>query len=220
MDDPDLWGSVGTDLMQFRLTYEGPLRSTQRDPEGEQTDPRHAHKHAIRKVFHQQLKQLWEVNENLSGAGPAASLITFGQPPSPPKTAAELAAVNQHYGWSFVPLVTEPMSLTCSLDILFLRRTRPGKLLQSGDIDNRLKTLFDALTVPTPHDRYTEKTPAEGESPLFVLLEDDRLVTRVSVETDQLLVPPQNPASLDDVHLIVNVTVRPYVLSLDNFHLA
>jgi hypothetical protein len=36
------------------------------------------------------------------------------------------------------------------LNILFLRADIPGKVVQSGDIDNRLKTLFDALRMPQP----------------------------------------------------------------------
>ena len=42
------------------------------------------------------------------------------------------------------------MALTCGLKILFLRKEGPGKLiLQGGDIDNRLKTLLDALKMPS-----------------------------------------------------------------------
>jgi hypothetical protein len=48
--------------MKFRLTYEGELRATQRDPEGTQRNPLAVHKHDIRRVFHSQLKQLWNTN--------------------------------------------------------------------------------------------------------------------------------------------------------------
>jgi hypothetical protein len=51
--------------MRFRLTYEGDLRPTQRDPEANQKEPLAAHKHNIRKTFHLQLKQLWATNKFL-----------------------------------------------------------------------------------------------------------------------------------------------------------
>jgi hypothetical protein len=47
--DPD------TSLMEFRLTYAGPLLAAS------QHDPRTNHKHEIRKRFHPQLKRLWEI---------------------------------------------------------------------------------------------------------------------------------------------------------------
>lgn len=48
-------------FMQFRLTYEGLLLATQRDPLTGQQDRRADHKHDIRKIFHQQMKLLWEI---------------------------------------------------------------------------------------------------------------------------------------------------------------
>jgi hypothetical protein len=51
--------------MRFRLTYEGELRPTQRDPEANQKEPLAAHKQNIRRAFHLQLKQLWATNKFL-----------------------------------------------------------------------------------------------------------------------------------------------------------
>jgi hypothetical protein len=42
------------------------------------------------------------------------------------------------------------------------------------------------------------------ERPLFCLLDDDRLVTRVNVDTDRLLAP----TSADDVDLTIRVQLR------------
>ena len=48
----------------------------------------------------------------------------------------------------FVPLVTREMDVVAELSIIMLRPEIPGQLVtQGGDIDNRLKTLFDALTM-------------------------------------------------------------------------
>jgi hypothetical protein len=50
-----------------------------------------------------------------------------------------------------------------------LRADIPGKVVQSGDIDNRLKTLFDALRMPASDLEMAEcaSGPANGEEPFF-----------------------------------------------------
>jgi hypothetical protein len=60
-----------------------------------------------------------------------------------------LAQRFQSNGYRFIPLVTNDLSVACGIDILFLRPGHFGQVLQSGDTDNRLKTLFDALRMPT-----------------------------------------------------------------------
>ena len=47
-------------------------------------------------------------------------------------------------------------------------------------------------------------SPREGESPFFCLLEDDKLVTKVSISTDQLLEPREK----EYVHLLIHVIIR------------
>ena len=56
----------GAEQMKFRLIYDGPLQPSQRDPEHGQEDPLAIHKQKIRKVFHGQLKRLWETHPFLS----------------------------------------------------------------------------------------------------------------------------------------------------------
>jgi hypothetical protein len=85
--------------------------------------------------------------------------------------------------------VTEANGLVCSLDILFLRPEKPGSILGSaGDIDNRIKTLIDALRIPADG---SEMKRHEGDdpdpNPMYCLLQDDALITTLKVETDRLL---------------------------------
>jgi hypothetical protein len=83
------------------------------------------------------------------------------------------------FGYNFLPLISEYFGLTCSLDILFLRRDAPGQLIQSGgDIDNRIKVLLDGLRMPKSVEECKE-VPKEGENPFFCLLEDDSLITKI-----------------------------------------
>lgn len=218
LDDPANQPDEGA-CMQFRLTYEGPLFSTQRDSLGSQKDKQRENKHHIRRSFHPQLKRLWEITpflKNGERSGPSV-WITQGSPDSPVYDQQSLAARHSLYGWNFVPLVTHELNLSCGLDILFLRPDPPGSVLQSGDIDNRLKTLFDAMRLPVAGEEYAQRRPALDEMPMFCLLEEDRLITKISVETDQLLQfsKPGMP-DLHEVRLVITVHLRPQEMHLGN----
>jgi hypothetical protein len=128
-----------------------------------------------------------------------------------------LASQYERNGYNFVPLVRRELSLLCSLEILFLRREGPGMVVNSGDIDNRLKPLFDALRMPrskTELGGFDE--PLDGQVPYFVLLEDDSLITKLGLETDVLLEPINGGFDMADVRLIISVDIRPYNSSPSN----
>jgi hypothetical protein len=213
MDDPYNDPDKGA-LLEFRLTYEGLLLGASR------VDTRSEHKHAIRKTFHPQLKRLWEIVPHLNS--PQKSIAQFRVivgdelPPPPPPRSEELANKYAYKGFRFVPLVTQELSLVCGIEILFLRPDHPGSVLQSGDIDNRLKTLFDALRMPSVGETTEKMVPDEGENPFYCLLEDDRLITKVSVDTDTLLQPTGDQPNANDARLVITVKIRPAELSWDN----
>jgi hypothetical protein len=69
--------------------------------------------------------------------------------PDPKYSIDALAILFSMFGYRFVPLVTLDLELLCNIEILFLRFGNPGGVINRvGDIDNRLKTLFDALSMP------------------------------------------------------------------------
>ena len=124
-----------------------------------------------------------------------------------------------------MPLVREEWSLTCSLNILFLRRDILGNkgVLSAGDIDNRVKTLIDALRRPRNQTELVgnDATPREDEDPFFVLLEDDKQVSHLLVEADTLLIPPcETDASASQAKVVVTVEIRPYYVTTFNLSLA
>jgi len=84
------------------------------------------------------------------------------------------------------------------LEITLLRPGAPGNIVQGGgDIDNRLKTLLDALAVP-PHDNQLPRNPpAADETPFFCVLEDDGLITKLSVNTERLLESTNSPSDVE-----------------------
>lgn len=218
--------------MKFRLTYEGELRPSQRDPVGDQSVPLAAHKHAIRRQFHRQLKEFWATDKFLSECDidPRAHFAdrTIEDAGSarlaPDKVervplAEAVADRHQTFGYRFVPLVLKQWFLVCSLDILFLRRDIPGSALHAGDIDNRIKTIIDALRPPiSPNELVGDDAhPGNGEDPFFCLIEDDNLVSHFSVETDRLL----DPATPDDAdkskaRVIITVELRAWYATLWN----
>jgi len=75
----------------------------------------------------------------------------------------------------FLPLVRKGM--TASLDVLMLRGGHTSRLVIEGDIGNRLKTLFDAPSVPRPEQVPPVWSPAEDQKPLFCLLAAYQLIT-------------------------------------------
>lgn len=204
--------------MEFRLTYRGPLYTSQQAAKAEQYDKRADHKHELRLAFHPQLKRLWEVTRFLrtgDRAGPNV-MVPEGDAQSyhgTPISPEAIAANNQHFGWDFVPLVTEELHLFCGLDVLLMRPDYPEGVIESGDLDNRFKTLIDALRLPKANERYAGRPKLDG--PMYCLLDDDKLVTKLTVQTDQLLDwQPTDDPSL--VNLVILVSIRPHDWGLHN----
>ena len=153
------------------------------------SNTRTAEKHAIRKALHPQLREAWNefpfLRRNVNAYATETSYHKFG--------------------FHFIPLVNGQQAPHCRLDILFLRRDAPGNLIRSGgDLDNRMKVLFDGLKMPSSADELGSATPWQDENPFFVLTEDDSLITEVKITTDRLL-KPQGAANVHDVVLVLYV---------------
>src|SRR5205807_5039259 len=121
-------------------------------------------------------------------------------------------------GYKFIPLVTEDLCLRCSIDILFLRPEEPILLMKGGDLDARIKTVFDALRIPSNLQEAGGIGPQEDEEPFFCLLEDDKLISEIRVVTDQLLVlPKEREMNQNDVFLVIHVKLVPIKTSAENY---
>jgi hypothetical protein len=105
----------------------------------------------------------------------------------------------------FIPLVRTEMGLRCKLDILFLRPEEPGSIYVSGDLDNRIKTLFDAFRMAKDKSELGGQAPTR--EPVYCLLEDDQLISEVRVTTDKLLLLPKHETIRpNDVFLVIEVS--------------
>jgi hypothetical protein len=200
--------------MEFRLTYDGPLLSfRETESETKRVHKRSLHIHSIRKQFHRQLKLLWSehpVLRQIKKDGSSVELYTgSGAPP--------LNQIFEEEGFRWLPMATEANGMICKVDVLMLRHGQPGNVLY--DVDNRLKTLFDALRKTkgpyelgsgTPEGKFV---PESDEDPFYVVLQNDNLITHISVTSDTLLQPvvcdPQLPPD-QAVRLVVAITIRPY----------
>jgi hypothetical protein len=185
--------------MEFRLIYEGPLHGQ---------GAKSSHKWEIRRALRPQLQRLWQ-ERPLSDQ--AESLLAH------PAQAAKVSVIVEKGGLLFAPLVTQRLNLYAELSVLLFRQQPRGTLItDGGDIDNRLKTLLDGLRVPRGTLEGRQDLPAEPDpAPFFCLLEDDSLVTKVSVESEQLL----RPAKPDEVVAVISVHVKKTVLSFANMSL-
>lgn len=186
--------------MDFVLLYRGPLASNGSTKE----------KHEIRSAINPQLETLCsqqeEFKEALSDNLPEG--ILKGRQIEVARPLKSVFFVVQLGGFHFVPLINRPHRLACSIDVIFLRREEPGAIVHGGDLDNRLKTLFDSLRMPNDESELTGVTSHYSNEKIYCLLEDDSLITRVSVSTHRLLEPLPPNGSETDIELLMHVVVK------------
>ncbi len=173
--------------MDFWLHYRGQLK-----PNGSKE-----HKYELRKAFHNQIKELWEYEPLKSFPVKEDGHVTKEM-------------IKQVGDYKFATLIIKgkkgkkgkELGLYAGLDITMLRAESPGRIIHHGDLDNRLKTLFDALRCPQTKDEIPlGETPTKDY--LYCLLEDDCLIMKENVLTDRLL-DCKDP---EEVLLLIHVTL-------------
>jgi hypothetical protein len=164
------------------------------------------HKQIIRRDFHNQLNELWKVDSRLKNYARRYPVsAATGETEVLTSYLDDYSKLNEMGGVRWAPLVADRWGAVCSLDILFLRHEPKGGIIQSGDLDNRIKTLFDALRMPKSNEIPDDWESQNEPSPFFCLLSDDKLITQFRVTADRLLVPNAKPQPDADVHLVIKV---------------
>lgn len=192
------------EAMEFRLIYYGQLLKA-----AGRANPRVWEKHQIRLNLHPQIKRLWEVNpllgfysqeQHLEKGGLAHYVVMHRL-----TQTQEIAKRNRGY----IPVVNAEFGMLCDLDILFLRSEPSGGVIRrdagGGDIDNRMKTLLDALCIPVVEPERRESDPPDP-NPFYVLMTDDSLITSLKITADRLLEPATNDPA--EACVVIHAKVR------------
>lgn len=204
--------------MELTLRYHGPLVS-RGDPFDQQK---------IRKKIHQQLaayremddrlkSYVWADPKNLQIAALAKSKFDIDRPVLHPRTLFWRYPL---CGYDFAPLVSHANELHCHLNIRLYRKLQTGGILfTGGDIDNRLKTFFDALQVPKGRE-HMPKEDQDNEPPnpkdwpvMFCLLDDDAAITKLTIESIKMLTPIPDEYATNHpenyVEMEIDVLIKP-----------
>lgn len=169
--------------LRFRLFYRGPLPSGAGLTKTE-------FKQQLRGLLHSQIKAAWDGERLFQNRIPVAPDDVKGD-------HHRLPILQTVGGHRFVPLASSALSCLVDVECLLLTAEPDGAIVNvSGDIDNRIKTLIDALRVPTP-DEVTRVPPTSLPDPCYCLMDDDKILRRLSVTADRLL------AATSDVDAIV-----------------
>lgn len=200
--------------MRFRLVYQGLLPAS-----GNSSKPDVIRD--IRDEFDPQLEFLWKTHTALRELRQTAIVLkephAYSETPRSPfgierdivqyparEEEVDLCATLKRGGKEYLPLVRKSLDLNCEIKILFLRKEDPGSLvMQGGDIDNRIKLLFDALRVP---DADVAKKYPQKRDFTYCLLESDTLISGFAVETDRLLYPIEKRPY--EAYLVLEVILR------------
>jgi hypothetical protein len=196
-------------LMEFRLLYQGELFASANG------NNKSIHKHAVRRKLHPQLRKQWSVHSGLRQIATQSGNPSTTNPESTEleKFDVGLAALSNQwrmFGFEFIPMVTKDQMVRCSIDILLLRPEEDKYVFQRGDIDGQVKTLFDALQMPrSEKEAGGGMGPQDDETPFFCLLEDDRLISEVRVNSEQLLLlPTERTVKASDAFAVIHVKVN------------
>ena len=190
--------------MKFKLIYYGELLINPKR--------RTHHLHDIRSVLSPQLKRLTEIS-------PYTEIRD--------KLTARGTGVREVGGVKFFPIITPELDLLAEIDVQIMH----PEILDTphADIDNRMKTLLDALKRPQNANEVAEATQKEvhgkKDNTIYTLLDDDHLVTRLTINTSHLLAEPsggllrtkKKSDALDHrLLLIISVNIRASRGTIDN----
>jgi hypothetical protein len=202
--------------LEFTLVYRGPL------PAASQTSTRTQEKQQIRRLLSSQLATLWQQHSNLRSYRDSylveATLLPNGSIQYPEGVQGHLPYVRLG-GFRLLPLISRRVQMSCAIAIEFFRRGLPGDIVgHGGDIDNRLKTLLDALRMPQNINELAGDKPEQPDELFYSVLEDDSLISGLAVDTHQLLIPTTTGERSTDVWLTIHIEtkiIRSQVLNMD-----
>ena len=203
-----VWESIRDPKMRFSLKYEGRLKASRDGGES-----RVAEKNRLRWHFHNQLAVLME-------RGDFSRLPEYQKfQPDPNKPTFinfnALPDFQDFNGVVFEPLIHRNYRVACALRIRIDRNERPGAIFQrDGDLDNRMKTLFDALRMPRSENEALPDADRPNEKHCICLFEDDSMITSFAVETHASL--EAIPKGHIKLNIDVEISAHDFVFDIDD----
>jgi hypothetical protein len=200
---PNLY--AGVDL-NIHLTYRGPLVTCSR------SETRADEKARLRRHFSPQLERHWRMAPDLKDKSPdflmeativrARFLEFIGGFPLNEYYKPFLEYQGGEAKYQFIPTIAHAQREQCDLEIRWLRNEETGAIYCNGDIDGRLKTLFDALRMP--HSIEEARLADQPSGSCYCLLEDDAMIRHLTIMTGRLLEQMPNPT---DIHMEITAKV-------------
>lgn len=154
-----------------------------------------AQKFILRRLFHEQFKHLREFHKEHN----LGSAHTFDR-----------SNIKEVGPFSFLPLITCGCGKIVELDIILLSHYEPQNYVgyQTGDVDNKLKSIMDGLRMAQNKNEIRSEQVHEGEETFYTLLEDDALVSRVNIRHDRLLFNLEETQNKKDTFTLIHVKIR------------
>ena len=200
--------------MKFTLQYNGVLVSNQ------QRRQRVENKRTIRLAIDPLLRTLWAQNRQLRWIGAHEGKLTRLRSASwnghalkidPLKGGMDGPLIRSPFpylrlgGLTYIMLVNQLDRWRCDLSIQLLVPERVGT---QGDLDNRLKTLYDGLQPPQNLDQVGIGGDAPEDGLIFCLVEDDSMIRNRNVEVESLLGPIPANIQMKDKRNYVSAIIR------------
>ncbi len=185
--------------MKFRLLYQGEIKTYPKQ--------RARHINDIRASFSTQLKRLLEIP-------PYSAINDYIDLRGYKKYSNKKNIVKKVGGLTFIPVISPELDLVAELDILMMHPEVLGTA--RADIDNRLKTLLDGLRRPQVSQEVTDNLVKKfSNKPVYTLFDDDKLVTKITVNTTHLL----DFKDVNELVLVIAVNIKASRGTKDNLQL-
>jgi len=183
--------------MRFVLSYDGPLPSTG-NSYGKKWIAKLPHIWKIRNAIHPQIEQVFKTHPAFTSTNTNRSRAAWGILNQPISVGAA----------QFYAIARSKLHLKCELDVdILVNHDLASIVNNAGDLDNRIKTLLDALRVPAAPQEIQGHMPTNIVD-YCCLLENDILISALRIETFRNTAAPLT-AGADHVRLNIKVRLEP-----------
>jgi hypothetical protein len=195
--------------MRFSLKYEGELKSTT------DRNTRVKHKNRLRWHFSDQLDELMMRGDFTRMPRHESDVVKPIDDKGFRIHSTKISGQDFEQVW-YIPVIDRTLNISCSLHVRIDRPERPGSLFErggenGGDLDNRIKTLLDALRVPHNVNEARRSETRPDLNFCVCLFDDDSMVTSLYIETR----PSLRPLPRGHVELTIDVEIRAHDLTFD-----